>query len=141
MAVANYIAKYVTKDSDITGLPSSRIRFALELQSLRCAPHYRKLIEAAWALSYQKWAHCLGYGGHPLTKSRRFSTTFGQHRAARKDHRRAERHPDGELDPWGRIIDENLVLLLGDWHYVGSGYAASGSHALALMSADSAHKR
>jgi hypothetical protein len=105
------------------------------------APHYRKLIETAWALGCQKWAHQLGWGGHPLTKSRRFSVTFGQLRNARKEHRRAERHPDGELDPWGRIIDETTVLLLGDWHYAGSGYQASGSHALALMAADSARKR
>ena len=31
----------------------------------------------------------LGYGGHFLTKSRRYSVTFGQLRAARTDHRRA----------------------------------------------------
>ena len=116
VAVANYIAKYVTKDGDIKGLPSYRIRSALELRSLRCAPHYRTLIETAWTLGYKKWAHCLGHGGHPLTKSRRFSTTFGQHRTARKEHRHAARHPDGEPDPWGRIIDETTVLFLGDWH-------------------------
>ena len=29
-----------------------------------------------------KWAHMLGYGGHFLTKSRRYSTTFGQPCAA-----------------------------------------------------------
>ena len=141
MAVANYIAKYATKTAGAPGLPSYRIRSALELRSLRCAPHYRRIIESCWALGYQQWAHCLGYGGHFLTKSRRFSVTFGQLRTARREHRRAQRYPDGELDPWGRIIDEDLVLLLGDWHYAGTGYAATGSHALALMAADSARKR
>ena len=48
----------------------------------------------------------LGYGGHFLTKSRRYSVTFGQLRAARTDHRRAQRHPGGERDPWGRPLDE-----------------------------------
>ena len=51
---------------------------------------------------FRQWAHMLGYGGHFLTKSRRYSVTFGQLRSARTDHRRAQRHPDGERDPWGR---------------------------------------
>jgi hypothetical protein len=140
-AVANYIAKYATKTADAPGLPSYRIRSRLEVQALRCPPHYRRLIETAWALGYEQWAHCLGYGGHFLTKSRRFSVTFGQLRTARKEHRRAQRHPDGQLDPWGRQIDETTVLFLGDWHYAGSGYQASDAHALALMSADAARKR
>ena len=139
-AVANYIAKYATKTAGAPGLPAYRLRTALEVQALRCPPHHRRLIETAWALGYDQWAHCLGYGGHFLTKSRRFSVTFGQLRAARKEHRRAQRHPDGELDPWGREIDETTVLLLGDWHYAGSGYQACDGHALALMSADNARK-
>jgi hypothetical protein len=140
-AVANYIAKYATKTADAPGLPSYRIRSRLELQALRCPPHYRRLIETAWALGYTQWAHCLGYGGHFLTKSRRFSVTFGQLRTTRTEHRRAQRHPDGELDPWGRTVDETTVLFLGDWHYAGSGYQASDAHALALMAADAARKR
>jgi hypothetical protein len=139
-AVANYIAKYATKTADAPGLPSYRIRARLELQALRCPTHYRRLIETAWALGYTQWAHCLGYGGHFLTKSRRFSVTFGQLRTTRKEHRRAQRHPDGELDPWGRIVDETTVLFLGDWHYAGSGYQASDAHALALMSAAKARE-
>lgn len=139
-AVANYIAKYATKTADAPGLPAYRLRSADEVQALRCPAHHRRLIEACWLLGYRQWAHCLGYGGHFLTKSRRFSVTFGQLRTARKAHRRAQRHPDGELDPWGRLVDETMVLFLADWHYAGSGYQASDAHALALMSADSARK-
>ena len=54
----------------------------------------------------------LGYGGHFLTKSRRYSVTFGQLRTARAEHRRALRHPDGERDPWGRPLDDTAVLIL-----------------------------
>ena len=54
----------------------------------------------------------LGYGGHFLTKSRRYSVTFGQLRNARTEHRRAQHHPDGERDPWGRPLDETIVLVL-----------------------------
>ena len=139
-AVANYIAKYATKSAGAPGLPAYRLRTVLEVQALRCPPHHRRLIETAWALGYDQWAHCLGYGGHFLTKSRCFSVTFGQLRATRTEHRRAQRHPDGELDPWGRIVNETIVLFLGDWHYAGSGYHASDAHALALMSADNARK-
>ncbi|MGH3180407.1 MAG: replication initiator [Streptosporangiaceae bacterium] len=67
----------------------------------------------------------LGYGGHFLTKSRRYSVTFGQLRAARTDHRRQERHPDGERDPWGRPLDETVVLILTTWTYAGTGYAST----------------
>ncbi len=79
------------------------------------------MITTAWQLGartatgdprFRQWAHMLGYGGHFLTKSRRYSVTFGQLRAARNEHRRAERHPDGERDPWGRPLDETVVLIL-----------------------------
>ena len=124
--------------SDAPGLPSYRLRTAAEVEALRCPPHYRRLIETAWALGYTQLAHCLGYGGHFLTKSRRFSVTFGQLRAARKENRKAQRHPDGELAPWGRQVDETTVLFIGDSHYAGFGYHASDAHLMALMSADNA---
>jgi hypothetical protein len=38
-------------------------------------------------------------GGYPITKSRRYSVTFGYLRGERVQHRRAQRWPDGERDP------------------------------------------
>ena len=86
-AVANYIAKYATKALDAPGIPDRPIRSALDLEALRCHSHYRRMIATAWRLGggqltpgpsrLCKWAHMLGYGGHFLTKSRRYSTTFG----------------------------------------------------------------
>jgi len=111
-----------------------------ELRELRCPAHTRRMIETAWGLGYRRWAHQLGRGGHFLTKSRRFSTTFGYLRGQRIAHRRAQRHPDGELDPWGREIDETTVVFLGDWRYAGTGYQAADAYRLALMSADSARQ-
>src|SRR5215831_9270240 len=105
-AVANYIAKYATKVSEVPGLPGSRIRHLAELGSLRCPAHHKRIIETALRLGFGKWAHMLGNGGHFLSKSRRYSVTFGQLRRARAEHRKRERHPDGELDPWGRPLDE-----------------------------------
>ena len=77
----------------------------------------------------------LGYGGHFLTKSRRYSTTFGQLRRARTEHRRAQRHPHGERDPWGRPLDDAVVLVLADWAYDGRGYPTTPGAELALAAA------
>jgi len=137
-AVANYIAKYATKTADAPGLPASRLRTLHEIRALRCPAHHRRMIETAWHLGHKQWAHMLGYGGHFLTKSRAYSITFGQLRRARLEHRRAQRYADGQLDPWGRPVDETTVLFLGSWSYAGTGYATSDGHALALMSADAA---
>ena len=82
----------------------------------------------------------LGYGGHFLTKSRRYSVTFGQLRAARADHRRAARPTDPGHDAWGRPLDETVVLVLGTtWTYAGTGNATTADTQLALASA--AHAR
>jgi hypothetical protein len=138
-AVANYIAKYVTKAVGIPGMPASRIRHASELSSLRCSAHHKRMIETALALGYGRYAHQFGYGGHPITKSRRYSVTFGYVRRERAEYRKAQRWPDGELDPWGRPLDERVVLVLKDFAYAGTGYSPRTPGAeLALASADMA---
>ena len=118
-AVANYIAKYATKTLTAPGLPSQRLRREADIEHLRCSAHYRRLITTAWQLGGTRpaarcraWAHMLGYGGHFLTKSRRYSVTFGQLRAARADHRRAARPLGTDRDAWGRSLDETVVLVL-----------------------------
>jgi hypothetical protein len=109
-AVANYIAKYATKTLDAPGLPD-RIRSAPRSTSPACAarPTTGQMITTAWQLGGGrparplpvpgKWAHMLGYGGHFLTKSRRYSVTFGQLRAARTEHRRASATPPANATP------------------------------------------
>ena len=56
-------------------------------------------------------------------QSRRYSVTFGQLRRARAEHRRLERYGDGVRDPWGRPLDDTIVLVVNDWTYAGRGYA------------------
>ena len=72
-------------------MPSQRLRGEADIERLRCSAHYRRLITTAWQLGStgpasrcRAWAHMLGYGGHFLTKSRRYSVTFGQLRAAHR---------------------------------------------------------
>ena len=137
-AVANYIAKYATKTLTAPGLPSHRIRGEADIDRLRCSAHYRRLITTAWQLGtrFRAWAHMLGYGGHFLTKSRRYSVTFGQLRAARTEHRRAARPPDADRDAWGRPLDETVVLVLPViWTYEGIGRPIAADAELALAAA------
>jgi len=107
-AVANYIAKYATKALDVPGLPNRPIQATTDIDAARCSRHHKQMMTTAWRLGthratgnprLRKWAHMLGYGGHFLTKSRRYSVTFGQLRRARTEHRRQQRHPNGEHDP------------------------------------------
>ncbi|MGD0604074.1 MAG: replication initiator [Streptosporangiaceae bacterium] len=148
-AVANYIAKYATKSLAVPGLPDARLRTMFDIRQLRCSAHYRQIITTCWELSrpardhrLRAWAHMLGYGGHFLTKSRRYSVTFGQLRTARADHRRALRHPDGERDPWGRPLDDTTVLILRTWTYAGPARTpASPGAEMALAAADRARSR
>jgi hypothetical protein len=126
--VANYIAKYATKTISGHGLPSQRLRREADLGNLRCSAHYRHMIVVAWQLGgssnaarFRAWAHMLGGGGHFLTKSRRYSVTFGQLRAARADHRRAIQPTTPGCDAWGRALDETVVLVLPTiWIYGGT---------------------
>jgi hypothetical protein len=124
-AVANYIAKYATKTVSVRGLPSVRIRCQANIEQLRCPAHYRAMVATAWQLGRtarcRAWAHMLGYGGHFLTKSRRYSVTFGQLRTARAEHRRAARPPNPGRDAWDRPLDETVVLVLATvWTYAGT---------------------
>ena len=66
-----------------------------------------------------------------------------QLRRARTDHRHQERHPGGERDPWGRLVDETVVLVISTWTYAGTGYTAALDGGLALASAARAreHRR
>jgi len=173
-AVANYLAKYVTKTLDVPGLPARRLTDEDELDRLSCSRHYRQMIQAAWRIGTEhaaaltrtwdmphgqgtfavasalaemkqaiaagdgrlrKWAHTLGYGGHCLTKSRAYSVTFGQLRAARRDHQRTQHHPDGERDPWGRPLDETVVLVLKSWTVTGTGHTTRAEADLAMAAA------
>jgi hypothetical protein len=144
-AVGNYLAKYATKALDAPGVPDRPLRSAADIEALSCSRHYQQMITTAWQLGggthlpgrtrLCKWAHMLGYGGHFLTKSRRYSVTFGQLRRARLEHRKRQHHPTGELDPWGRPLDDTVVLVLKTWTYDGPGHIFAPGADLALSSA------
>ncbi|MGH2844059.1 MAG: replication initiator [Solirubrobacteraceae bacterium] len=94
-AAAGYIAKYATKATETvaggTLIKPVRTRAAItRLEAI--GQHPQALVAASWTLgerlddhAYRRWAHQFGYGGHTLTKSRGYSTTFTKLRAARAD--------------------------------------------------------
>ncbi len=72
----------------------------------------------------------LGFRGHFLTKSRRYSTTF---RAIRHDQRtwRLAEH----LERLGHPPDEP-VIVVNDWHLVGIGHHTQTDRELAIAHAE-----
>jgi len=85
----------------------------------------------------------LGFGGHWSTKSRRYSTTMTVLRRARVTFAKRRRAKDGvSLDAWGRPDDDDqAVVVVASWVYVGAGYATEGERWLALSAAARAREQ
>lgn len=120
-AVAAYVAKYVSKGAADTGAGlDHRVTGAANLRHAAVTPHVRALMGVCWRLGsppelehlrLQAWTHTLGYRGHVLTKSRRYSTTYAALRAERADFRQG---PGTQGGP--------NVVTAASWRYVGSGH-------------------
>jgi hypothetical protein len=136
--VVGYIAKYATKATESFGAGlDRRLSTDDDLAALDNLPeHVAALVRAAWALGgrleldglrLQAWAHMLGFRGHWSTKSRRYSTTFTVLRRARVIYVKRRRAGDSvPLDAWGRPEDDQAVIVVASWAYVGSGYETEG---------------
>jgi hypothetical protein len=153
--VAGYIAKYATKATESFGAGlDRRLTTTDELEQLDRLPvHVAELVRACWELGGREeleglrlraWAHMLGFRGHWSTKSRRYSTTMTVLRRARVAFAKRGRAKDGvPLDAWGRPEDDQAVIVVASWVFVGSGYATEGERWLALSAAARAreHRR
>ncbi len=116
-----------------------------DLEELDVPAHVAELVRACFELAarpslerlrLRKWAHMLGFGGHFSTKSRRYSTTLGALRRVRVAY--ANRRRRGEaipLDAWGRPADDQAVIVVAAWEYVGRGYLTTGEAWLAASAA------
>jgi hypothetical protein len=134
--VAGYVAKYATKATEGYGAAlDAPIRCRADLNRLdeQVSAHVARLVRAAWALGgrpeltrlkLRQGAHLLGYRGHFLTKSRRYSTTFRALRAARRAWTAVWRHgPRVVLDQDGRVLPPEGSVVIADWEYHGRGYS------------------
>ncbi|WP_234341250.1 replication initiator [Streptomyces sp. NRRL S-646] len=120
-AVAGYVAKYVTKGAAETGAGLDyRVTSLDDIRAAAVTTHVRALMATCWRLGglvelehlrIRRWAHSLGFRGHILTKSRRYSTTYGALQEERADHRRGDTKPEN-----GPTVTQS------NWRYAGSGY-------------------
>ena len=149
-AVAAYLAKYSTKGTEITGHASARITpDTLGLYAKPDGTHPERLIHTCWTLgadpaytSLRRWAHMLGFGGHFLTKARRYSLRFADLRQARITYRRhQDTKPEHGPDRTADHTDEETILIIGTFTYAGTGWRTTADALLANTAADQARKR
>jgi hypothetical protein len=78
----------------------------------------------------------LGFGGHFSSKSRQYSTTLRALRRARVAYAICRRHSATlPLDAWGVPEDDQAVIVVASWYYLGSGYQTTGESWLAASAA------
>jgi hypothetical protein len=156
LAVASYLAKYATKGTEISGHASVRIsRESLPLHASPDGTHPERLIDACWYIghaegrmcgkadyrSLRRWAHMLGFGGHFLTKARRYSCTFADLRQARITYRRhQETGPDYTSPGRQDEVDTETTIVLTSLSYAGNGWNTFGDALLANTAAAQARK-
>jgi hypothetical protein len=143
--VAGYVAKYATKATEALGVTLAHRLGEVELEDLDLPAHVAELVRACWelgarpsltSLRLRKWAHMLGFGGHFSSKSRRYSTTLGALRRARVVYAIRRRRGNAiALDAWGRPEDDQAVIVVVSWIYVGRGYQTTGEAWLAASAA------
>jgi len=144
--VAGYLSRYATKSVEDTGVTDN--------------PHHRRIRATAHSLTARanasggdaggpyellgKWVPMLGFRGHFASKSRRYSITLGARRRARRRAQaltascRAEGRPLDLASLEASLLadeDHETTLVVGHWHYVGSGWASEGERALAMAAA------
>ena len=156
-AVAAYLAKYSTKGTEASGHHSARITpDSLDLYADPAGTHTQRLIDACWYIghaggrmcgkvtyaSLRRWAHMLGFGGHFLTKARRYSVTLTALRQARITYRRhQDTGPDYQPFLPQNAADPQTAIILATLSYAGTGWHATGDALLANTAADQARKR
>src|SRR5215218_6464995 len=143
--VAGYVAKYASKATEALGVTLDHRLGDGDLDELEVPAHVGELVRACWELGgrpslvglrLRKWAHMLGFGGHFSTKSRRYSTTLGALRRARVAYAiRRRRGHTVPLDAWGLPEDDQAVIVVASWAYLGSGYQTTGEAWLAASAA------
>jgi hypothetical protein len=144
--VARYLAKYATKSTEVTGHTSSRLNSeTVDRYANGEGSHAERLVAACWTLGLprdwrrlHRWAHMLGFGGHFLTKSRRYGITFTYIRDERMAFTRTlTAGPEHE----NQADDEPTTLIVNFLQFVGAGWHTAGDAMLANTSAALARER
>ena len=130
-ALAGYIAKYATKGTTASETADRPFRSEADIDAITTTAHHRLMMCTAWdlgdlpALGYlRRWAHMLGFRGHFLTKSKHYSTRFGELRTVRRHWQHQQL-----LDRLGVTDDE--ITVVNHWNHAGTGYDTDAERALA----------
>lgn len=143
--VSGYLAKYVTKGTEDTGLNIRRVD-DLILANLDPNTHTGRLIHTCWELGehpnwtdLRRYAHQYGYGGHITSKSPGFSVTLTHIRQQRTIWQRTQGHPH----TWNDDQTDQIIYQLGyhatGWITTGDAILANTSAALARSWHDNTH--
>jgi hypothetical protein len=134
-----------------------------DIDELHVTPHAKAMFRRCWTLGgvtefrdlrLRAWAHMLGFRGHFSTKSRRYSTTLGSLRSARRDWRTDQiLHARGiglattirrchleDLDDQADDEDDSM-LVVGHWLYAGRGHSPGQAIFAATIAEDIADNR
>ncbi|MHA6781883.1 replication initiator [Pseudonocardia saturnea] len=146
--LAGYVAKYATKGTGTTEGADRPIRDVEHIAYLDVSPHHRRMIETCWQLggleqydklNMRRWAHMLGFRGHFLTKSQRYSTTFRAIRGERRTWRIRRELDALDRDTWGESgapLDLDTVTVVNDWRLLGVGHQNHAERELAVAIAE-----
>jgi hypothetical protein len=143
--VAAYLAKYLTKATEDFGLPA-KVTSATHARAVGASPHAVRIIQTATRLAGEGEDYArlrdnyatLGYRGHPITKSRCYSVTFGQLRRARRAYKKSPGlDPDADIR---QLLDDDADVprgfeVVSSWVYLGRGYLGLDQAAAAVRSA------
>jgi hypothetical protein len=137
--VAAYLAKYATKSTEVTGHVSNRLNEqTIGVYADPDGSHTERLVEACWMLGrprdwrrLRRWAHMLGFGGHFLTKSRRYSITFALLRNQRVVFRRTQTAGPEQAEAG----EQPTTLVVNFLQFVGAGWHTTADAMLANTSA------
>jgi hypothetical protein len=139
--VAGYLAKYATKSTEQAGGVLHPVT-EHQLDALPVREHVRTSMREAFRLHAEppladrrlgQCAHALGYRGHCLTKSRRYSTTFKALREAR------ERHVHQQIVARSADVAQRAIAeateRIASFRYVGQGHLTAADALLASSAA------
>jgi hypothetical protein len=145
--VAAYLSKYLTKTTEEFGLPT-RVKSAAYARAAGASHHAVRIIRAAERVAregeaYERLWHnlaTLGYRGHPITKSRRYSINFGHLRRARRlfKSRPAALPPDADVRLVLDVDEDDTpegFEVVSSFAFAGTGYLDLDEAAAAVRSA------